>query len=86
MKKLRMIVTSVVVLAIVGSALAFKVRQATYCISNNGDNTCDTYVDDKKTTSDTEVSSVKYFSGWDGNTTQCVSTSNCSTTIRLVTN
>jgi hypothetical protein len=88
MKKLRMIVASVAVLAIVGSAFAFKAKVGTFCIlttTDAGDN-CTTYTPDKKIT--TSISGVqwKYYPTFDGNPTTCTAANNhlCTATFRLV--
>jgi hypothetical protein len=88
MKKLKMIVTSVVVLAIVGSAFAFKVKRGNFCITTTLASTqCTIIVDDFKTTTDTEVNQVKYFPNWLGVPTDCSGTNtNCTGTIRLTGN
>jgi hypothetical protein len=52
MKKLRMIVTSVVVLAIVGGAFAFKTKADAFCIKDASDPGCDctTYIQNVRVT------------------------------------
>jgi hypothetical protein len=82
MKKLRMIVTSVIVLAIVGSAFAFKVKGGAYCVvAGTGTNVCTTFIQNKKTIVD--FSQVyKYAPFWDGDKAACTTTTNtlCTST------
>jgi hypothetical protein len=72
MKKLRMIVTSVVVLAIVGGAFAFKTKAGAFCIVDAAalDNNCTTYVADVKITTGSGTS-YRYYPAWDGTKTAC---------------
>jgi hypothetical protein len=83
MKKLKMIVTSVVVLAIVGSAFAFKTKKGAFCIADSG-TTCTTYIQGQKIVS-SGGTLLKYFPAWDGNGTACTAASNtlCTATFRL---
>jgi len=70
MKKLRMIVTSVVVLAIVGSAFAFKAKQKSFCVtSDTGSNICTTFVANQKIVS--VGTEFKYYPNWDGDQALC---------------
>jgi hypothetical protein len=85
MKKLRMIVTSVIVLAIVGSAFAFKVKGASFCVlanSSSGSN-CTTYIQNKMIVDiGTEY---KYFPAWNGNRTLCTLANNGLCTASVLT-
>jgi hypothetical protein len=85
MKKLRMIVTSAIVLAIVGSAFAFNAKKgATFCVSTAlTDNHCTTFlVTGMKIT--TGANNFLYFMNWDGDKTKCVTTSTqCQTGIHI---
>ena len=91
MKKLKMIVTSVIVLAIVGSAFAFKAKVGTFCILTtdavgNTDN-CTTYLLSKKITTSTGfgITEYKYYPTFDGNPTTCTAANNhlCTATFKL---
>lgn len=77
MKKLRIIVTSAIVLAIVGSAFAFKAKVGTYCVLTNTDsgNTCTTYIQGKKTAS-SGFTTYKYAPWFDGDRDACTTTTN----------
>jgi hypothetical protein len=81
MKRLKMIVTSVVVLAIVGSAFAFNAKKvAVFCVtSGTADQNCFTIQGSKRTTG-TGVARL-YYTNWDGNLTTCTSggTGTCNT-------
>jgi hypothetical protein len=76
MKKLRMIVTSVIVLAIVGGAFAFKVKGGAYCVLNNATTgtDCTTFIQNKQTGATGTV--YKYAPFFDGNTTACTAANN----------
>ena len=77
MKKLRMIVTSVVVLAIVGSAFAFKAKKAQFCVNTDNTTKCTTYTTGtslKRVASG--ITSYKYFPAWDGDGTACTTATN----------
>lgn len=77
MKKLRLIVTSVIVLAIVGSAFAFKVKGAGFCVllSSTGGTNCTTYLLNRQIS--TVGSSYKYNPPqWDGNKITCTAANN----------
>lgn len=85
-----MIVTVVVVLAIVGSAFAFKVKGgARFCVLdiNAGGTTCTTYTDCnmKTTTLGNPATAWKYYPFFDGNLVTCTTTNNglCFETTRL---
>jgi len=66
MKKLKMIVTFVIVLAIVGSAFAFnaKTKIGRYCTSGGTSTTCNTILNNSKRITGTP--NVYYVVGWDG--------------------
>jgi hypothetical protein len=85
MKKLRMIVTSVIVLAIVGSALAFNAKKiAVFCYSTLGTSTCDkTFTGKAFSNSGT---TFHYYQGWSGLASECTVTGNqkCATTVKLI--
>lgn len=76
MKKLRLIVTSAIVLAIVGSAFAFKVKGGGFCVLASGESgtNCTTYLLSRQTT--TTGPTFKYAPFWDGNKTTCTAASN----------
>jgi len=79
MKKLRMIVTSVVVLAIVGSAFAFNSKKLlSICYSTAGTSTCNATLSGVKI--DTDFGTTRhYYNGWDGTASKCTGT-NCGFT------
>ena len=90
MKKLRMIVTGVVVLAIVGSAFAFKAKGGHFCVLDPAasGSVCTTYLitQDQKTTT-IGGTQWKYYPSWDGDKTTCTTTANsglCTVTTRLI--
>jgi hypothetical protein len=90
MKKLRMIVTSVVVLAIVGSAFAFHAKIGRFCITaaNAGDSKCTTFTaaNLKITTSTAPgTTAYKYYPTFDGDQTACTTATNslCTASFRL---
>jgi hypothetical protein len=90
MKKLRMILTSVIVLAIVGGAFAFKTKVGAFCIKTGttaGD--CTTFKQLFKITTDTENGILyRYYPTWDGDPVECTRASNnkCLTQFRLTDN
>jgi uncharacterized membrane protein len=91
MKKLRMIVTSVIVLAIVGSAFAFKVKAGAFCVltSTASGDVCTAIKTNFRTTTVNDPGlNYKYFQNWDGDATACTTTTNhlCTGTVRLTTN
>ena len=76
MKKLKMIVTSVIVLAIVGSAYAFNAKKiGKFCVSEDGDNICDGVLNNSKRS--TSGFLYKYIEDWDG--VSCAGRTICST-------
>jgi len=89
MKKLRMIVTSVIVLAIVGSAFSFNSKKYyVFCIDSNtttgGFDDCDgtlqgQFIDP------TLGTTWYYYKDWDGKLSSCTATNNnkCTITIKL---
>jgi len=86
MKKLKMIVTSVVVLAIVGSAFAFKVKAGAFCVlasSASGDN-CTTFIQDKKIDPFGALQ-FKYYPAWDGDKATCTAANNHLCTASILT-
>lgn len=91
MKKLRMIITAVVVLAIVGSAFAFKAKGiGRFCVldaASSNDN-CTTYLaaNQKKTTALSGIS-WKYAPCWDQDPVVCTAVNNhlCTETTKLTT-
>jgi hypothetical protein len=90
MKKLKMIITSVVVLAIVGSAFAFKAKTSRFCITaaNAPDNKCTTFtLANLKITTSTGPGSTAYkvYQCYDGDQTACTASTNtlCTATLRL---
>ena len=87
MKKLRMVVTSVIVLAIVGSAFGFKAKKGAFCIAASGTN-CTTYtIGNQKISTNTHDPQLKYVPCWDFNTVACTAANNglCTATFRLTT-
>jgi hypothetical protein len=91
MKKLRIIATSVIVLAIVGSAFAFKVKLGRFCIltTTASGNVCTGTIADRKTSTNTNHPQFKYYPCWDGNTVACTTTAGgglCTDLIRLTIN
>jgi hypothetical protein len=85
MKKLRLIITSVIVLAIVGSAFAFKVKGGSFCVldaSASGTN-CTTFVQAKYIT--LFGAEYKYFPAWNGNRTLCTLANNGFCTASILT-
>jgi hypothetical protein len=78
MKKLRMIVTSVIVLTIVGSAFAFKVKVWSWCVldANVSGTNCTTYLHEKRITTEVTFPLYKYYQNWDGNPTVCTAAGN----------
>jgi hypothetical protein len=81
MKRLGMIVTAVIVLAIVGSAFAFNAKKlAKFCVSNDVDSTCDQILDNSKVI--TGTANFKYIPGWSGSA--CTGQTTCTTLVRLV--
>jgi len=65
MKKLKMIVTSVVVLAIVGSAFAFNAKKiGKFCTSGGTSTTCNTILNNSKRIAGT--ANIYYVVDWDG--------------------
>ena len=84
MKRVKMIVTSVVVLAIVGSAFAYKAKGGIgkFCVTtSSGSGNCYTINNSKRTT-DVAVN-LKYIVDWDGAT--CTTNSPCSTAASFTT-
>ncbi len=72
-----MIVTSVIVLAIVGSSLAFEAKKVgAFCIDTNGSNKCDLIIQNFKRTIGTPM--VHYFPNWDGDPANCINSNNCT--------
>ncbi|OQP68234.1 hypothetical protein [Niastella populi] len=88
MKKLRMIVASVIVLAIVGSAFAFKAKAGRFCIltTTAPGNNCTTYTQcNKKITTSLLSPQWKYAPCWDQDQATCTAPNNglCTATFRL---
>ncbi len=84
MKKLKMIVTSVIVLAIVGSAFAFNAKKAgSFCVSDSTtSSSCSNIVHTLKRTT-TGDQNNKYYPGWDGSIGACTG-SLCTAAVTLV--
>jgi hypothetical protein len=77
MKKLRMVITSVIVLAIVCSAFAFKVKSDTFCVlaySASGTD-CTTYIQNVQR-DPLGATQYKYFAAWNGNKILCTLANN----------
>lgn len=71
-----MIVTSVIVLAIAGSALAFKVKGGAWCITTNLSSfNCTTYVQNKQTVV-FDGTQYRHAPFWDGNKTAYTAANN----------
>jgi hypothetical protein len=82
MKKLRMIVTSVIVLAIVGSAFAFNAKRvAVFCTSSNDNSTCDATIG-RKFIDPTNGTTFNYYQNWSGKASECTGV-HCTPTIKL---
>ena len=88
MKKLRMIITSVVVLAIVGSAFAFKAKKGAFCVTSNlSSATCTTIASARKIVTAPDGAAFNYFPAWNGDGTVCTAANNtlCTASFRLAT-
>ncbi len=85
MESLRVIVTFIVVLAIVGCAFAFNSKKNwSYCVSDSTtSSTCSNIVHDLKRTTAGDTNN-KYYPCWDGVVAQC-SGNNCTVAVTLVT-
>ena len=84
MKKLRMIVTSVIVLAIIGSAFAFNARRvAVVCYSTLGNSTCDKTIAGVFINPNSPII-FHYYLDWSGKVTECTG-SHCGTTTGIST-
>lgn len=71
-----MIITSVIVLAIVGSAFAFNAKKiGIFCIDDNGSNKCDLIIQNFKRTIGTPT--VHYYPNWDGDPANCINSNGC---------
>jgi hypothetical protein len=84
MKKVRMIITVVIVLAIIGSAFGFKARKrGSFCIAESGTN-CTTYISGQKIVS-SGGTLFKYYPTWACDGVQCTAANNglCTATVRL---
>ena len=86
MKKLRMIMTSVVVLAIVGGAFAFKTKTGIICYKTGatpGD--CTKFETNIRLTTNTLFDQYRYYSCWSGDQTECTAAGNnaCQNLIRF---
>ena len=85
MKKLRMIVTTVIVLAIVGSALALNAKQAAwFCYSTLGTSTCDAIT--CRTIDPEHGTTIHYYPNWNGLTSECIALGNqrCTSTVKVI--
>ena len=84
-----MIVTSVIVLAIVGSAFAFNAKKvAVFCKDTSipTDNICDATVSGLKIDPN-NGSSIHYYANWDGALATCTAAgTNCATTVKVSVN
>jgi hypothetical protein len=84
MKKLKMIVTSAIILVIVGSAFSFKAKKFPFCVTSNlSSNTCITYIANQKIVS--IGTDFKYYPCWDGDGTACTAANNtlCTASFEL---
>jgi len=89
MKKLRMIVTSIIVMAIVGSAFSFKTKVGAFCVTSNTSSTnCTTFKLGVKITTDVLATIYTYSPAWDGDRAACTAAgnTNCTATFRLTDN
>jgi hypothetical protein len=85
MKKLRMIVTSVIVMAIVGSAFTFNVKCGIYCVDTQTPFTnCDATIAGKKI-DPVNGTTIHYYNGWDTNPNTCTGNV-CTSTVKVVSN
>lgn len=77
MKKLRMIVTSVIVLTVICSAFTFKVKGGGYCVVSSTDPATDcTMTISSKMVVTTGGTLYKYAPWWNGNTVTCTAANN----------
>jgi hypothetical protein len=86
MKKLRMVITSVIVLAIVGSAFAFKVKRGAFCVLSNstpGTN-CTTYMQNVRI-DPLGSTEYKYYPCWTFDKVQCTAANNGNCTASILT-
>ena len=90
MKKLKMIVTSVIVLAIVGSAFTFKTKSGTFCVltippDGTTSTQCTTFKQNFMITNGTP--NYKYYPTWDSDPAKCNVAGNakCTAEFRLIT-
>jgi hypothetical protein len=87
MKRVKMIVTSVVVLAIVGSAFAFNAKKiGIFCVTNKVANQdCYIIYFSKRTTG--SGTSLIYYTNWDGSVASCTTGANtCNTLAKFTPN
>jgi hypothetical protein len=86
MKKLRMFVTSVIVLAIVGSAFAFNAKKlGVFCVDTQTPFTnCDATIAGRKI-DPVNGTTIHYYNGWDACPNTCTG-NNCTSTVKVVAN
>jgi hypothetical protein len=87
MKKLRMILTSVIVLAIVVSAFAFNAKKfGPFCVDTSipPDGICDVILHGKKI-DPVNGTTIHYYNGWNGAAETCTG-KNCGSTVKVVNN
>jgi hypothetical protein len=86
MKKLRMIVTSVFVLVIIGGIFAFKARKCqAFCVDNapfNG--TCEAIITNRFIDPSSLIT-IHYYNGWNNCPSTCFGP-NCTSTVRVSPN
>lgn len=81
-----MIVTSVIVLAIVGSAVAFKTKVKPWCANTDGSNNCTMITGPKRIVPAPFGQAFKYYPDWDGDGSKCHFANNglCTATFNLI--
>jgi hypothetical protein len=86
MKKLRMIVTSVIVLAIVGSAFAFKAKAGAFCVRSVNDPgiDCTTYIQNVRI-DPFGAAQYKHWPDWNGNKVACTASGNGKCPVYILT-
>jgi hypothetical protein len=89
MKKLRMIITALIVLVIVGSAFSFKSKVYTFCVLQGTFlGNCTTYKIAFKIITTGTGNDYRYWVGWDGTHASCTTLNNgrCTAQIKLTLN
>jgi hypothetical protein len=87
MKKLRLILAAIIVLAIIGSAFAFRAKIAPFCVvdPNANSNNCTTFIQNMKISTKPSDPQWKYYPMWDGVPANCTfaNNQNCTVILRL---